>query len=162
MERARVGIAPQSARFALRFMPLAVVGAVSIALATGGTPAALAMLARAAREPVSAAAGVDYCFGESWPDNSNGAGVARLPFVRWLKSRIGSHAVYTLDYSPPPDTGCLVLGLLPALPALPGERAEWTIAFGSVPAEMRARIAKHDPTVQVFAPGFALQFNGSR
>jgi hypothetical protein len=75
---------------------------------------------------------------------------------------MGPHAVYALDYTPPPDTGCLAFGLLPALPARPGERAEWTIAFGSVPAEMRVRIARHDPAVQVFAPGFALQFNGTR
>ncbi len=154
--RAAERIAP----VALRFAPLAVIGAVAIALAGGAIPAALTMLARAAREPVSAAAGVDYCFGEPWPDNPNGVGVARLPFVRWLRSRMGSHAVYTLDYTPPPDTGCLALGLLPALPARPGERAEWTIAFGSIPAEMRTRIARHDPAVQVFAPGFALQFNG--
>lgn len=155
-----MGDAPPIARVVLRFTPLAVIGAVAIALAGGGIPTALGMLARGAREPASAAAGVDFCFGEPWPDNPKGAGVARLPFVRWLKSRMGPHAVYTVDYTPPPDTGCLALGLLPALPARPGERAEWTIAFGSIPSEMRARIARHDPTVEVFAPGFALQFNG--
>jgi len=152
--------APQSARAALRLAPWVVIGAVVLALAGGGIPATLSLLSLAAREPVSATTGVDYCFGESWPDNANGGGIGRLPFVRWLKSRMGPHAVYALDYTPPPDTGCVTLGLLPALPARPGERADWTIAFGTVPAEMRALIARHDRAVEVFAPGFALQFNG--
>ena len=154
--------APQRTRRELRFALAAVAVAVTIAVVWGGIPSGLATLARAARKPVSAARGVDFCFGESWPDNPNGAGVTRLPFVRWLKARMGPHAVYTLDYTPPPDTGCLTLGLLPDLPARPGERAGWTIAFGSIPPEMRARIAGHDSSVRVFAPGFALQFNGSR
>ena len=160
IERSREVDAPRSARVALRLAPWVIIGAVVLALAGGGIPATLSLLSQAAREPVSATTGVDYCFGEPWPDNPHGAGMARLPFVRWLKSRMGAHAVYALDYTPPPDTGCLTLGLLPALPARPGERAEWTIAFGSVPAEMRALIGRHDPAVEVFAPGFALQFNG--
>jgi hypothetical protein len=160
IERSREVDASQIARVARRLVPWAVVGAVVLALAGGGIPATLTLLSQAARAPVSATEGVDYCFGEPWPDNPKGAGTSRLPFVRWLKSRMGSHAVYALDYTPPPDTGCLTLGLLPALPARPGERAEWTIAFGRVPAEMRPLIARHDPAVEVFAPGFALQFNG--
>jgi hypothetical protein len=159
IERARRWDGAKIARVARRITPWVVVGAVAIALAADGISATLTMLSQAAGAPVSAGSGVDYCFGESWPDNANGAGVARISFVRWLKARMGPHAVYALDYTPPPDTGCLTLGLLPALPARPAEHAEWTIAFGSVPAEMRARIARHDPTVQVFAPGFALQFN---
>jgi hypothetical protein len=82
-----------------------VIGAVVLALAAGGISATLSLLSQAAREPVSSTAGVDYCFGESWPDNANGAGMARLPFVRWLKSRMGAHAVYALDYTPPPASG---------------------------------------------------------
>jgi hypothetical protein len=160
IERSREVDAPRSARVAQRLAPWVIIGAVVLALAGGGIPATLSLLSQAARDPVSATTGVDYCFGEPWPDNPNGAGMARLPFVRWLKSRMGAHAVYALDYTPPPDTGCLTLGLLPALPARPGERAEWTIAFGSVPAEMRTLIGRHDPAVEVFAPGFALQFNG--
>jgi hypothetical protein len=152
--------APQRTRVPLRLAPWVVIGAVVLALAGSGVRATLTLLSQAAREPVSATTGVDYCFGESWPDNANGAGRARLPFVRWLKARMGAHAVYALDYTPPPDTGCLTLGLLPSLPARPGERAEWTIAFGAVPAEMRALIARHDPAVQVFSPGFALQYDG--
>jgi hypothetical protein len=162
VERVRVRDTPRSVRVALRFTPWLVIGAVAMAVVGGGAAASLNLLAQTAREPVSATAGVDYCFGEPWPGNPNGAGVARLPFVRWLRSRMGPDAVYAVDYTPPPDTGCLALGLLPALPARPGERAEWTIAFGAVPAKMRERIARHDPAVQVFAPGFALQFNGTR
>ncbi|MGH2842670.1 MAG: hypothetical protein ACRDKL_03670 [Solirubrobacteraceae bacterium] len=133
-----------------------------VAIVSGGVPSGVQTLLKAVRSPVSATAGVDYCFGEDWPDNRNGAGVKRLVFLRWLKARMGPDAVYTLDYRPPPDTGCVGLALLPALPAGPGERAEWTIAWGAVPAEMRARIAAHDPSVRVFGPGLALQWNGRR
>lgn len=142
-----------------RFASAVVVGALAVALALGAIPSGVAQLVRTHRGSVSSGQGVDYCFHQSWPNNPGGAGAARLPFMRWVKARMGPHAVYALDYAAPPDRDCLYLGLLPALPARPGERADFTIAFGSVPAEMQALIAARDPSVRVFAPGFALQFN---
>ena len=146
----------------LRFASAVVVGVLAVALAAGQISSGLSLLNQARRASVSAGDGVDYCFGEGWPGNPRGAGVARLAFVRWLRARMGPHAVYAIDYAPPPDVNCLLLGLLPALPARAGERADWTIAFGAVPAEMQARIAAHDPSVRVFAPGFALQGDQKR
>ena len=155
-----VGRRPKRAE--VRFASAAVVGALTLALAVGEIPSGVSVLIQAHRLVLSSSASTDYCFFESWPDNPGGAGQARLGFVDWLKDVMGSHAVYAIDYAPPPDQNCLFLGLLPALPAAPGEHADWTIAFGVVPAEMQARIAAHDPSVQVFAPGFALQQVGKR
>jgi hypothetical protein len=153
-----VGRRPNRAE--LRLASGAVVGVLAVALTLGEIPSGAALLQKAHSESVSATAGVEHCFGEVWPQNPGGVGVAHLPFLRWLKARIGPHAVYALDYAAPPDPYCILLNMLPALYAAPGEHAEWTIAWGTIPAEMQARIAAHDPSVRVFAPGFALQSNG--
>ena len=58
--------------------------------------------------------------------------------------------------------GMLMLVLLPSLPAGPGGHAGWTIAFGTIPPDLRARIARHDPSVRIFAPGFALAQDSTR
>lgn len=109
----------------------------------------------ARRSAVSAREGVERCFFEQ------GAG-SRLAFIRWVKRQIGPHAVYAFDYAGEPDVLCVYLVMLPALPATPGERADWTVAFGVIPPAMRARIARHDPAVRVFAPGFALESERGR
>jgi len=105
-----------------------------------------------ALRPVSARAGVEHCFTEQ-------DAAARLPFVRWVKTRIGSHSQYALDYAGEPDLLCVYLVLLPSLPARVPSHADWIIAFGAPPPEMQRRIAARDPTVEQFAPGFALERN---
>jgi hypothetical protein len=138
----------------LRFATVAAVGALTVALALGQLAAAGSTLDQARRGAVSAPDGIEHCFGEQRAQ-------ARLPFVRWLKMRLPKDAVYALDYTPAPDVLCVALVLLPALPAAPGQRAEWTIAFGAIPPAMQARINAHDPSVQVFAPGFGLERGSS-
>jgi hypothetical protein len=153
-----VGRRPKRAE--LRFASAMVAGVLAVVVATSELPVGASVLNQARRSAVSARVATEYCFGQVWPANPGGAGAARLPFLRWLKARIGPQAVYAIAYAPPPDADCLFLGLLPALPAAPGEHADWTIAFGVVPAEMKARIAAHEASVRVFAPGFALESDG--
>jgi hypothetical protein len=87
----------------------------------------------------------------------------RIPFSLWLRTQMRAGDTYTLpSFTRPPDQLCLYLVLLPALPAVPGERPTWTIAFGSIGPAMRARIASHDSAVRVYAPGFAIQADGQR
>lgn len=109
----------------------------------------------ARREVVGGRAGLEQCVDESL----SGAPLVpyRHRFVSWVKAHLPAHAVYSLvAEAGAPDVWCLTLVWLPALPAGPGERAGWTIAFGVLPPDLRARIARHDPTVEVFAPRFAL------
>lgn len=155
-----VGRRPNRAE--LRLASASVVGVLAVALAVGQISSGASLLNQARRASVSARDGAEYCFRQPWPGNPQGSGAARLPLLRWLRSQLGPGAVYSLAYVPPPDANCLLFGLLPALPARSGERAEWTIAWGMVPPAMQARIAAHDPSVRVFAPGFALQANGQR
>jgi hypothetical protein len=133
--------------------------AVGLAVLASEVVPGLSILNQARRQAVSASYGRNFCFRQGWPGNPAGSGAARLPFVHWLNARMGPNAVYTLVYSAPPDEDCVILGLLPALPAAPGERAQWTVAFGAVPKEMQAKIAVHDASVRVFGPGLALERN---
>jgi hypothetical protein len=153
-----VGRKPTSAQ--LRLASGAVIAVLALVVVAGEIPSGASVLNQARRAAVSERAGVDYCFRQGWPGNPGGAGAARLPFVHWLLARMGPHAVYAIDYTSPPDPNCLFLGLLPALPARTGEHADWTIAFGAIPPEMQRRIAAHDPSVRVFAPGYALERDG--
>jgi hypothetical protein len=110
---------------------------------------------------VTAQTGRDECIQESPapPDLYT----VRVPFTNWLRQQLHSGDLYALSASTvPPDDLCLYSLLLPALPALPGERPTRTIAFGSIPPAMASRIAAHDPAVRVYAPGFALQSNYHR
>jgi hypothetical protein len=83
---------------------------------------------------------------------------SELRFINWARAQLPPHAVYALtDYLPQPDTWCLTLALLPALPFGPGhEVAGWQIALGGEPPELVARIAARDPAVRVFRPGFVV------
>jgi hypothetical protein len=155
-----VNIGRRPTRPELRRAAATVIGGLAVVFAIGGIASGASALNQARRASVSASQGTDYCFGQSWPGNPNGAGAARLPFVRWLRARMGADAVYAIDDASPPDVDCLYLGLLPALPARPGQRPDWTIAYGAMPPEMQAKIAAHDPAVRVFAPGYALQDDG--
>jgi hypothetical protein len=132
--------------------------AVIAVVAAAQIPHAFADLNRARRSAVSARAGAEHCFHEVGPSQPISA-VPRLPFINWVKARIGSHAVYRIAYTGPPDFQCVTMALLPALPAVPGERPNWTVAFGLIPPAMQALIARHDPSVMVYGPGFALERN---
>jgi hypothetical protein len=105
---------------------------------------------------VSAQLGLEHCLYESL----GGGPIApeRALFVAWVKRRLPPGAVYTVvPYAGTPDGWCLTMVLLPALPLGPGAaRPGFEIVAGVVPPDIAARIARHDPTVQVFAPGYAL------
>ncbi len=86
----------------------------------------------ARREAVGRRAGLEHCVDESL----SGAPLVpyRHRFVSWVKARLPAHAVYSfVAEAGAPDGWCLTLVWLPALPAGPGARAGWTIAFGVVP-----------------------------
>jgi len=114
------------------------------------------VLAQDRTDSVSAQAGLEHCFDESL----SGApiDIERARFMAWVKRRLPPGAVYVIaPYAGTPDAWCLTTALLPALPAGPGAaRPGWEIVAGTVPADVAAMIARHDPTVQVFAPGYAL------
>lgn len=130
-----------------------VVGLLAVGLIVAQLPRAASLFHQAHRLSFSRAAAVDYCFREGLPD---AADASRLAFAHSIRAITGKGAVYQLDYAPPPDPNCLFLGLLPALPAAPGERAGWSIAFGAVPATMGAEISAHGRSIRVFGPGLAV------
>jgi|SRR5947209_8451598 len=117
----------------------AVVSVAAVGLILGQLRSAASLLNQARRLSFPQAAAADYCFGEGWPANPGGIGAARLPFARRVRATVGRNGVYAIAYLPPPDPDCVFLGLLPALPASPGERAGWALAWGQIPAAMRGR-----------------------
>jgi len=129
--------------------------ALSVALHLRGVGSALA---QSGRGHVSAQTGLESCVNESL----SGAPVAprAVGFLAWVKRRLPDGARYVVSpYEGLPDGWCLTTVLLPALPATGAERFEWTLALGSIPAEMQAKIAHHDPNVRVYSPGYALEFD---
>jgi hypothetical protein len=74
------------------------------------------------------------------------------PFINWLRNRLPPHAVYTLEYKGAPDAWCLTLALLPRLPAWGSARAGWLVDIQDISPQLRKSIARHDPSVQVYAP----------
>jgi hypothetical protein len=169
------------AKLALQLaLVMAAIGLVAIAIRRGrpgrgdvraaagpGIAAVLAVLAavqlghalsdfdHARRSAVSAGAGRDHCFAEY-----GAGGVKRLAFISWVRQQIGPRAVYQLDYAGPPDLLCVTFALLPALEALPGERADWLVADGVISPRVHELIARHDRSVRVFGPGLALVRTG--
>lgn len=140
----------------VRVVAACVLGAITFAFALVDVRDVGSVLNQARRNAGSARAGLEHCF-----DETNGEPgpllPSRLPFINWVKKRLPAHGVYALaPYAGPPDDWCVALVLLPSLPAGPGGDAAWTIAFGTIPPDLQARIARHDPSVRVFAPGFAL------
>ncbi len=130
--------------------------AVSVALHLRGAGSALA---QAGRHHVSAQMGLEHCVTESL----SGAPVAlkAVGFLAWVKHELPAGARYAVSpYGGSPDGWCVTMVLLPALPAGPGEPVGWTLALGSIPAEMQAKITGHDPSVEVYAPGYALERDG--
>jgi hypothetical protein len=114
----------------------AVISVAAVALFLGQVRSSASLLNQARRLSFPRVAAADYCFAEGWPQNPNGRGATRLPFARRVRATVGRNGVYELSYAPPPDPDCLLLGLLPALPAAPGERAGWAVAFGQIPPGM--------------------------
>jgi hypothetical protein len=103
----------------------------------------------------SARQGLEHCYQESLSGQPLVPGYA--PFLDWVKARLPRDAHYAFSpYAGPPDSWCVTFTLLPALPSPdPG----WTIYMGTVPTAVQAQIARHDPDIQVFAPGYALARN---
>lgn len=96
--------------------------------------------------------GLEHCFEESLSGQPLVPG--RAPFLDWVKTRLPRDARYAVaPYSGPPDGWCVTLALLPALPSA---QPRWIVYMGSVPAAVQAQIARRDPAVQVFAPGYVL------
>lgn len=114
---------------------------------------AASTLARAHRDRVTAQMGREHCVMESingLPVSPRAAG-----FLAWVRRRLPAHAQYALaGYTGSPDAWCITMILLPALP---GPSPDWVLALGTIPREMQVRIARHDPDVTVYAPGYALE-----
>ncbi len=151
LSRLRVG-----RRHATLSIGAGVLAALTVIALLANLDTAGGVLSRATRDAVEPRAGLEQCFAET-----NGVPgprlPLRLPFIDWVKLQLPTHAVYDLvPYAGPPDTWCVTLALLPSLPARAGEQAQWTITFGATPPDLQARIARHDPTVHVFAPGFVV------
>jgi hypothetical protein len=107
------------------------------------------------KQSTSAAQGLDYCYQESLSGQPVVPG--HTAFLEWVKSRLPRDARYALyPYAGPPDGWCVTLTLLPALPST---EPDWTIYTGTVPPLVQAQIARHDPNIEVFAPGYALARN---
>jgi hypothetical protein len=150
-------LARRGTRRELGFGSGLVVAAIVIVFAAGQVPSSITTLSQTRSSGKPAGAGRDECVGE--PDFGTAADLytRRLPFALWARRQMG-RAVYSVaSFTQPPDDICLYFVLLPALPASPGERPDFTIAFGSIPPAMQAKIAAHDPAVKEFAPGFALE-----
>lgn len=114
--------------------------------------ATASVLSQDHQHSVEAREGLEHCFEESLSGQPLVPG--RAPFLDWVQTRLPPDARYALaPYSGPPDGWCVTLTLLPALPSA---QPEWTAYMGAVPAAVQAQIARHDPAVQVFAPGYAL------
>jgi hypothetical protein len=128
-----------------------VIGSFALVCALGHVGSDASTLRQDARFRVGARAGVDHCFVET-------GSRSEIPFIDWVHSRLPEHAVYQLDdVAPRPDAWCLTLVLLPALPAGPGDnRPRWEVDFGGLSPSLEARVKRHDRSVHVFAPGFAL------
>lgn len=150
-------------RAQLSLVASATVAALTVVVAAGQITGSVASLSQQRNAAVAAEPGRDECVSEQTFTPGSNLYTQRVPFAVWARKQMGRNAVYSLaSFTAPPDDLCLYFVLLPALPAAPGERPDWTLAFGSIPAEMGARIAAHDPSVKVFAPGFALQSDGPR
>lgn len=125
-----------------------VLSAFALVLTVVNLVGATSLLNRARANSVGARAGLEHCFVET-------NATSRLPFVDWVKRQLPRDSVYELSgYTGQPDAWCVTLAFLPLLPAGPGGQPHWVVTFGYVPPSIAARIAAHDPTVRVFAPGF--------
>jgi hypothetical protein len=127
-----------------------VVGVVSLALVADDLGASATQLVHAERASTGPEAGLDHCFDETGAEG-------RIPFVDWLRARMPPDAVYGITVSGQPDLWCITLALLPRLPAYGSVRPGWFVAFGAIPPALGSAIARHEPSVELYAPGLALE-----
>lgn len=106
-------------------------------------------LHHAKQTSIAARRGLTYCFVETQAAN-------RLPFINWLRQRLPERDAYEIAFTPQPDEWCLTLALLPRVPAFGHDNPRWLVVYGTSVPVVEQMIARHDPAVQVFAPGFAL------
>lgn len=142
-------------QFSAGFACAAVMSVAAVALFLGQIRSSASLLNQARRLSFPRVAAADYCFAEGWPQNPAGRGAARLPFARHVRAAVGRNGVYELSYAPPPDPDCVFLGLLPALPAAPGEHAGWAVTFGQIPSGMNG--AARERRIERFGRGLALE-----
>jgi hypothetical protein len=132
-----------------RRVAAAIVSVFVLAFCVGSVADAGSVLWAAGSRPSSPRRGLERCF-----DELNAGG--HLRFMNWVKSQLRHDSLYALDFAGQPDQWCLALVLLPALPYRGRQHPDYTIAFGAIPPDVAARIARHDQTVTVYAPGYAL------
>jgi hypothetical protein len=127
-----------------------VFGVVVLVIGAESVASSGAQLAQARRDSVGAQQGLEYCMVE---DHAQ----VYEPFINWLRYRLPPHAVYELEYKGVPDPWCLTLALLPRLPPWGSARAGWLVDIEDTSAQLQARIARHDPAIQVYVPGLVLE-----
>lgn len=143
-------------------LTVAAVAALATALALSSVASSVSFLNTERKSAVGPGAGRDHCVYET-----GGEGI--LPFLTWLRERIPARDTYWLasspllvDAAPGIDPLCYALELLPRLPLSSPAGAHWVIYTGALTRALKARIAAHDPSVQVFSPGYALVHVGGR
>ena len=127
-----------------------VVGVAILLIAAEGLATSGDALVHAQRASVSNRQGIDHCFVEEGAED-------RIPFVERLRIRMPPHAVYVLSLAGEPDAWCVTLALLPRVPAYGNAQPGWVVFFGDIPPAQQQEIARHDPAIEVFAPGLALE-----
>jgi hypothetical protein len=142
-------------------LTVAAVAALAAALALSSVASSLSFLNGERKAAVGPGAGIEHCVDETGDQQI-------LPFLTWLKERIPARATYWLANSPmladAPggiDPLCYALILLPRLPLSSPAGAHWVVYTGAFTPALKARIAAHDPTVDVFSPGYALVHVGA-
>ncbi|HWF53240.1 MAG TPA: hypothetical protein VG223_01370 [Solirubrobacteraceae bacterium] len=151
-----VGV-PVARRLIGRPLPLphvaaALLGAFALVAAVAHFTGDRVQLGDDRRLRLSERAGIDYCLKEDGAAHD-------IPFVEWVRRQMPKYAVYTSDQgAAEPDAWCLTLALEPALTVGPGHATpQYLITIGTTPPELKPLLARHDPAVRVFAPGYYLQ-----
>jgi hypothetical protein len=143
-------------------LTVAAVAAVSTVLALSSVASSVSFLNTERMSAVGPGVGIDDCVYETGAE-------AILPFLTWLRERMPARATYWLADSPLLDDAvagidplCYALELLPRLPLSSPAGAHYVVYTGAFTPALRARIAAHDPAVQVFSAGYALVHVGGR
>ncbi|MBO0767074.1 MAG: hypothetical protein J2O48_00170 [Solirubrobacterales bacterium] len=152
---ALIGVLMLVRKWRTRALAATVVALACVPFVVSAALSSSRQLKQARASSTSARAGATACLAEDH--------AARLaPFLNWARPQLGDdvYAEIPPPKSLPLDVWCVTTALLPALPQGPGGvNAKWTITMGVVPADIRARIRRHDPSVKVFAPGLVLARN---
>jgi hypothetical protein len=143
-------------------LTVAAVAALATVLALSNVASSVSLLNAERLSAVGPGAGIDHCVYETGAE-------AILPFLTWLRERIPVRATYWLadspllaDVAPGIDPLCYALELLPRLPLSSPAGAHYIVYTGALTPALKARIAAHDPAVEVFSPGYALVHVGGR